>query len=866
MNKYQLLCLVLFVFIGNKISAQDANSNFERGLNDFRNGNYSSAKYFFLQSINEAETEFGATSEEYAYRLYLLASVHSYLQEYRDAESLLQRAKDIACKLYDDNPKLYLNIIYTLGLVYGELGNLTDAEQLIRLRAQKLERDDPDYTKIVRNLANLYNKLNQKEKADSLYSLLDEQTGTSGLETARYLSDKAIRYYNDGNLIECKRYMLLALPEVEANVPIYDPFYIQFLNNLGTVYKELKELDKAEEIYIQALNLKQNINSATPENFTILSNLAKLYTEKREFDKCEKYFNLANNILFAVMNTYLPYLSESERSIFWNNFKINTDWYLSFGINRIKSSPSIIRNMYDYVLLTKSTLFNTSLMLKEIILSSEDENLINIYSAWQKEKEKLAKLGKTNSKNIDKIKPYADSLRNMVINLEKEVLKLSEKYAEKRNLSGLSENRKSFTELTSVLDDDEAIIDVVKINYSDQVSDNIAFYLFFIIKHNSEAPELVILRNGIELESTFFINYKKNHNREILLKDNFSFQNYWELIQEKLQGINTVYFSPDGVYNQINLNTIQVPGEGYLIDKLSIYTVTNIKQLVNYKVRSEDSLSNKLVLSQFDEEKVNNEAVLIGAPDFGENDNENEGEINNLITYNSQIEREMNMYIGGLEPLDGAEEEIKSIDNIFHTFGIKTNVYLKTDASELELKQVKNPKILHIATHGFFLRDNQIRNQSLINQNSNDDQTNPLLRSGLFFAGVKEKEEKSGDDHLKELGIGEDGILTAAEALNLQLNNTECVVLSACKTAVGDVVCGEGVFGLLRAFQEAGAKAVVASLWKVDDYVTVRLMGEFYRYWMKSGDKISAFRYAQLELKKEKNNPYYWGAFVMYLN
>ena len=118
-------------------------------------------------------------------------------------------------------------------------------------------------------------------------------------------------------------------------------------------------------------------------------------------------------------------------------------------------------------------------------------------------------------------------------------------------------------------------------------------------------------------------------------------------------------------------------------------------------------------------------------------------------------------------------------------------------------------------------------------------------------------------------GQNEDGVLTALEASMLDLRGTELVVLSACETGVGSVLQGEGVFGLWRALELAGAQSVVMSLWKVPDEETRVLMELFYRKWLAGMDKHLALRDAQLELRQAtirdwgRDRPQLWGAFVL---
>jgi CHAT domain-containing protein len=164
---------------------------------------------------------------------------------------------------------------------------------------------------------------------------------------------------------------------------------------------------------------------------------------------------------------------------------------------------------------------------------------------------------------------------------------------------------------------------------------------------------------------------------------------------------------------------------------------------------------------------------------------------------------------------------------------------------------VRGPEILHLATHGFFLPDEEAQAQS--SSAGVNVRENPLLRSGLVLAGAN-----------KLLSGDEDGILTALEASGLDLQGTKLVVLSACETGVGKVTNGDGVYGLRRALVIAGAESLVMSLWQVDDEATKELMVGYYKRLAAGKSRSTALREVQIELmgRDRYRHPYYWASFV----
>ena len=193
------------------------------------------------------------------------------------------------------------------------------------------------------------------------------------------------------------------------------------------------------------------------------------------------------------------------------------------------------------------------------------------------------------------------------------------------------------------------------------------------------------------------------------------------------------------------------------------------------------------------------------------------------------------------------------------------NTYTGELALQEVLDRLRSPRVVHVATHGFFLPDPaDAAQQSMPSGDPPIGIQDPMLRSGLFFAGADRAE--SGADPAAGL---DDGVLTAYQTAQLDLQGTELVVLSACETGLGEQKNGEGVFGLRRGLQEAGAEAVLMSMWSVPDKETQELMALFYQKWLGGLYKHEALRQAQMKERETvrqrygKDLPFYWGAFVL---
>jgi CHAT domain-containing protein len=300
--------------------------------------------------------------------------------------------------------------------------------------------------------------------------------------------------------------------------------------------------------------------------------------------------------------------------------------------------------------------------------------------------------------------------------------------------------------------------------------------------------------------------------------------------------------SPDGELNLIPFAALVDEQERYLIQRYSFTYLTSGRDLLRMQVARE-SRSKPLVVAN---------------PSFGEPTSELlattarptlPGSRRRSVTTGRDLSE---VYFA---PLGGTAQEARSIQTMFPD----ANVLSAAQATESAVKQVNAPRVLHLATHGFFLSEpgavatGSIALGTTRGINANSKIANPLLRSGLALAGANL--HYNGND---------DGILTALEASGLNLWGTKLVVLSACDTGVGEVRNGEGVYGLRRAFVLAGAESLVMSLWPASDYSTRNLMTNYYRNLKQGLGRGEALRSVQLDMLKQnpKLHPFYWANFI----
>lgn len=588
----------------------------------------------------------------------------------------------------------------------------------------------------------------------------------------------------------------------------------------GSIAKYQGKSEKAIDYYTKASTYYKKIfNPLHPKYAYSLSKLGQMYYINGDYKKAVKTLNNTTKLYLTFIESYFPSLSEREKNKYWSLIKNDFEFFNTLVVEHGSENPELVGQAYNNILATKALLLNSSIKMRESIMKSGDAYLINLFNQWVEKRELLVAVLSMSPDQLSEEGVNPESIEQELNALEKELSSRSKEFqAEAKQYT--------WQEVQQVLGTGEAAIEFVRFRkYNTDFSDTIFYAAFIVDKTTSEAPKMVVLDNGNELESKMLSYYKNTV--KLNLVDETPYQKFWEPVENKIKGSKRLYVSLDGVYNQINIETLKSPA-GYVLDQYGVVVMSNTKELLS---------KNNSVLSS------RPKAIFVGNPAFYKD-------------APADTRR-------SVKELPGAEAEVVLLSKFMDSKKANVKSYLKEEATEEAIKEginSFNPEILHIASHGFFI-DSDEKSSELEALNESKSVENAYYRSGIMLvnAGKIISEEKTHFQNYNK----EDGILTAYEAKNLKLDSAIMVVLSACETGVGKVQNGEGVAGLLSAFLTAGADNVIISLFKVSDQVTTDLMDSYYKNLFTSSSEREAFIKAKKEIREKYKSPIYWGAFVM---
>lgn len=751
--------------------ASSLNNN---GVLNYNLAHYNEAEKIFQEAISIIEMNNGKEIMQYAIVQNNQAMLLQAVGRYAEAEKLLNNAIDVAEKLQSSKSKNHLKFFSNLALLYQQMGKYEDAEKIYLKMEKRMNKNSPDYAGMVINQAALYMIMNKEDKVEGLLK-------------------RALAIY-------------------KSNFGESNPAYAKATSDLGNFYRYKANYAEAGPLLDKALQVREKTLGVNHPLFVqSQEDLAILYWKKNELAKAYTMYQVVMDKSIEFINHYFPPMSEAEKTKYWDVLSPRFQRFYNFAVEGSVTNAQMLKDLYDYQMATKALLLNNTNKIKKTILASGNKQLIKDYKQWLDQKETLARLYAYSKSDLKDQKIDLDSMERSANAMERKLSESSKDFS-----SGYSAKKISYAQVRDLLTETEALVEIIRVRKYDQKFTADANYVALVLKKGSELPKLVVLENGQQLETRYAKFYRNAIQQRIV--DEYSYDQYWTRIEPELQGKKMIYISPDGVYNQINLNTLKKPDADFVINRYDIVVIGNSKDLF--------TLKNRKKVAQ------KKEATLLGFPDYGTKD---------------------------IVALPATKVEIDGVSRIIKPAGYVVKQYMQKTATESNLKLVKAPVILHIATHGYFLQDVYQDGTAFGVQmeNAND---NPLLRSGILLAGAGNTVTGKASPSLTS---NDNGVLTAYEAMNLNLNGTSLIVLSACETGLGDVKAGEGVYGLQRSFLVAGAEALIMSLWKVDDAATQQLMTYFYTNWVKLGNKQKAFKQAQLQLMTKYKDPYYWGAFVM---
>jgi CHAT domain-containing protein/tetratricopeptide (TPR) repeat protein len=849
----------------------------ELGLLQQANTNYQSA----LQIMQNAPAEFMSVKGA----IYSgLGSVNFKLSDFSKAEKYFQQAEAFVLKNNGDNDQLYSKILNDIGHFYVSTGNFPKAETYFTkgLEINKRVFGEGHYAfgHSMNNLAMLYDEMGNYEKAATYYEkaidiwkatlgenhprvgdamaqfallfikhsaydiaenmymkVLDIYKTAYGKKDGRcatIINNLAMVYMRKDDLVKAEQYAQLALDMKKEFYGPQSAFYAGSLSYLGTIKLRQLKFAEAEKLVNESMVIYKTLYGPKRDLSHFTKNLAISYSLQKNPAKASPLFNLNLNEHLNKIDFLFPSLSEQERLMYYQTMIDDFDFFYFFGSQYFKQQQNIIEDIFNYNINTKAVVLNSFNKVRNRILNSGNANLIAQFEQWKGKRDQLSKVWQMSVEDKAKSGINEQQLETEVTDLERKLSLASEEFAKQSD-----KKRYTWKDIQRKLKPNEAGVQIIRYHsYRDFHSDSVKYFAL-IVKSTSKIPEVVMLADGTFLEersAKFYSNAIKSQ-----LDDTRSYDAFWKPFETSLKGMKKVYVCPDGVFNQINFNTLKNPTtKKFLIDDYEIQQVTNLKDLLTVKPA-----------------RAVKTAKIIGFPDYkyladGAVNNQNE----------SSLSEGMKREFSGMQIADlpGTQQEISSISEVLEKGGITSDVLTGKAATESALKQTTSPSILHIATHGFFLKDVDISSKATseyIGVNAEKLKENPLLRSGILLAGAQHS--VSGGSR----GSENDGILTAYEMMNLNLDNTQLIVLSACETGLGEVQAGEGVYGFQRALIIAGAGSVMMSLWKVDDKVTRELMVTFYQFWMQGNTVRDAFRKAQQKIRESNPDPYYWGAFVL---
>src|SRR6266511_719046 len=766
-------------------------------------------------------------------------------RKYDEALRLYERALAIREKaLGPDHPHV-AGSLNNLANIYYRRGDYAKAEPLhgraLAIREKALGPDHPDVAASLNNLASIYNLKGDFEKAESFYqralAIKEKALGPEHPDVALSLNNLVMIYEQRGDYAKAEPLAQRALTISEKTLGPEHFGVAHCLNNLGDLYLGRGEYEKAEPMFQRALAIwEKTLRPEHPFIASSLANLAVLYAAKGAIAQAVRFQSRANAISDLDLDLNLIAGSERQKLALLNLSRFQTDSTLSLHAQVAPNDPQALDLAFTTWLRRKGrgleAMADTIAILRRHA-APQDQQLFDQLADARSQLAALT-LGESSTAKPETYRAQLASLREKADELE---ATLSSHSAEFRTQS----QPVALAAVQSALPAGSVLVEFAAYRPHELPTEKRKppRYLAYLLAPQGrpqwvDLGEVEVIDRAVEAWRRALRDPRRTDVKQLARGMDDKVMRPVRALLQSGQGamrgkIRRLLIAPDGSLNLIPFAALVDEQGRYLVERYSISYLVSGRDLLRLQVR----------------QPCKSEAVVVADPDYGE------------TVVAAQLKRRDVGLPSGMPqtagsnvslsqvyfpPLRGTAGEARALKAMLPQATVLTG----ERATEARLKQLSSPKILHLATHGFFLRD----------QDPNSPVEISLLRSGLALAGANLR--RGGPDP------ADDGILTALEAAGLDLWGTKLVVLSACDTGVGEVKVGEGVYGLRRALALAGAETQVMSLWPVSDAGTRDLMIGYYRALQRGEGRGEGLRRVQLEMikSKDRRHPFYWAGFI----
>jgi CHAT domain-containing protein/tetratricopeptide (TPR) repeat protein len=846
-------------------------------------GKYELAEAAYRRALAIRERAFGPNNTSVAISLNNLALLLKEQGEYAEAESLFNRALKIRESAFGPNHPDVADSLNDLAALYQDQGRDDEAEPLYN-RALTIRENTPwlDQTEVaisLNNIAYLYASKGRFTEAETLFkraeTIMRSRLGPDHPQVATCLNNLAVLYEYQREYDKAEPLLRRALTIRERALGPAHPYVAISLANLAGLYMKQANYAAAEALYLRALSIdEEKLAPDHPDVFRALDNLAFLYWTWGRQQEAEAYFGRGQLVLQKLFQKQFTYMTEKERLRYLATRMNAFPGYFSFCFAYSEQHPELIGNMFDALLWEKGMVATSVRAMRAKIAASGNKQALRLLDEITEKRTQVARI-------MAQPPPNPEEARKQTEELEKEAEILERELANQSPTSFEQHAKPSWRSVRDSLKPREAAVEFVRFQlYDGQKWTNKTLYAALVLTPKSKiAPTFVLLGDAATLECGPVNSYRQllempptcfpcpapgGQSSSAPTMPNF-YDAFWKPLQLPLGKASRIYISTDGILNQVSLAIVPDDRGKLLIDKYDLRIVLSTRELLLQPLHTPEQT-----------------AVLIGDPLFTISEADQAAALQTISAQeppNGRQSQQKGYRSTELKDLSwrqlpGTGVEVQQVGTLLARNRWHVESYTQARALEEVMKRVRGPRILHVATHGFFLSDEDAPQSCSTSTSpstapdsfgpSRSLKQDPMLRSGLVFTGAN---RLSSGEPIP--GGMDDGILTAYEAMDLNLGGTELVVLSACDTGLGETKAEEGVFGLRRALQVAGARSILMAMWQVPDVNTEKLMQAFYTKLLNGEEKHTALREAQIELRNNikrelgRDYPREWGAFVM---